>query len=198
VVSLALPERQETIPERTDLLFFPKVVGDWKGRAERMDQIYLDALKLDDYLLSRYSSSNGDAVNLYVAYYQSQRKGTSVHSPKTCLPGGGWQIQQFSQVDVAGAGKGGGPLRVNRSLIQMGDERLLVYYWFQQRGRFMTNEYLVKWNLFMDSLLRNRTDGALVRLTTEVPLGEDIADADRILTEFAQSIAGSLHRFIPD
>ena len=198
LVSLWLPEREEIIPERTELLFFPTSIGAWQGRPERMDQIYLDALKLDDYRMARYSTGTGESLDLYVAYYASQRKGASVHSPKSCLPGGGWQIQEFSQVDVPDAGPSGGPLRVNRSLIQMGDDRQLVYYWFQQRGRYMTNEYLVKWNLFWDSLWRNRSDGALVRLTTRLEPGEEALEADRMLADFTQSIAVPLQRFIPD
>ena len=118
------------------------------------------------------------AVNLYAAYYGSQRKGASVHSPRTCLPGGGWQIADFAQHTVDGASVNGQPLRVNRALIKMGDAAQLVYYWFQQRGRVMTNEYLVKWYLFQDALLRGRTDGALVRLTTFVPPGGDLGAAD--------------------
>jgi EpsI family protein len=88
-------------------------------------------------------------------------------------------------------------LRVNRALIQLGDERQLVYYWFQQRGRAMTNEYLVKWFLFWDALVRNRTDGALVRLTTPVAPGEDPAAADAVLELFARSAVGSLEPYIP-
>jgi len=198
VVANALPNRAEVIPERTDLLFFPNALAEWQGRPEHMERIYLDALKLDDYRLASYTSDSNESVNLYIAYYASQRKGASVHSPKSCLPGGGWEMQSFSQVDVPSAGKDGGPLRVNRSLIQMGDERQLVYYWFQQRGRYMTNEYLVKWYLFWDSLWHSRSDGALVRLTTRLEPGEDVVDADRVLAEFAQSIAVPLRRFIPD
>lgn len=198
IVSQVLPHRQELAPERTSFVFFPNTVGEWRGRTDRLDKIYVDTLKLDDYLLSDFSAGRGESVNLYIAYYESQRKGASVHSPKTCLPGGGWQIQEFSQRDLPGAGHAGEPLRVNRSLIQMGDERMLVYYWFQQRGREMTNEYLVKWYLFWDALTRNRTDGALVRLTTRVQVGQDVADADARLSEFAASIAGPLRRFIPD
>ena len=74
---------------------------------------------------------------------------------------------------------GGQPLRVNRALIQYGPQRQLVYYWFQQRGRVITNEYLVKWYLFWDSLTRNRSDGALVRLTVPLPEGSVEAQADR-------------------
>ena len=198
VVAQALPQRTEIIPERARLLFFPDDIGAWRGQRGQLEQIYVDALKFDDYLLANYVDERGDLVNLYVAYYASQRKGASVHSPKSCLPGGGWRILEFSQREISGPGIGDRPLPVNRSLIQMGDERQLVYYWFQQRGRLMTNEYLVKWFLFWDALTRQRTDGALVRVTAPVPLGSDGTAEDARLTDFINVIARPLERFIPD
>jgi exosortase D (VPLPA-CTERM-specific) len=196
-VASLLPSRAEVIPERQDFLFFPTEVGGWTGEKTRMGQKYVDSLKLDDYLLADYRSPLGASVNLYVAYYGTQRKGASVHSPKTCLPGGGWRLKEFSRRTLDGVSVAGQPLRVNRALIQLGDERQLVYYWFQQRGRVMTSEYFVKWFLFWDALTRNRTDGALVRLTTPVPPGEDAAAADAVLELFARSTAGSLEPYIP-
>jgi exosortase D (VPLPA-CTERM-specific) len=198
VVSQLLPQREEIIPERVEFVFFPRDIGEWRGRPDRLEKIYVDALKFDDYLLSDYANGAGDSINLYVAYYASQRKGASVHSPKSCLPGGGWRIQEFSQVEIDASGFDGQPIRVNRSLIQMGDERLLVYYWFQQRGRIMTNEYLVKWNLFWDAMTRNRTDGALVRMTTKVPLGANLDEKDVLLSDFVRIIESPLRRFVPE
>lgn len=198
VVSQLLPQRDEIIPERAEFLFFPSTLGTWQGRPDRLEKQYIDALQFDDYLLMDYAEGAGDTINLYAAYYSSQRKGASVHSPKSCLPGGGWRINEFSQREIADSKVGDQPLRVNRSLIQMGDERLLVYYWFQQRGRVMTNEYLVKWFLFWDALTRQRTDGALVRLTTRVPLGADVAEKDALLADFIHLIDVPLRRFIPE
>ncbi|WP_295883585.1 VPLPA-CTERM-specific exosortase XrtD [uncultured Thiohalocapsa sp.] len=197
VVASVLPSRAEVIPDRRDFLFFPTEVGGWTGTKTHMGQKYLDALKLDDYLLADFRDPLAGSVNLYVAYYATQRKGASVHSPKTCLPGGGWRLQEFSQRRLEGVSIAGQPLRVNRALIQLGEERQLVYYWFQQRGRLMTNEYAVKWFLFWDALLKNRTDGALVRLTTSVGIGEDAVAADAVLELFARSTAGSLEPYIP-
>ncbi|EGV27608.1 EpsI family protein [Thiorhodococcus drewsii AZ1] len=197
-ISFILPDREEIKPQRAEFVFFPSDIGEWHGQRGQLDQIYIDALKFDDYLLADYRDPAGASINLYVAYYGSQRNGATVHSPKSCLPGGGWRIQDFSQRDVSGAEVGNQPLRVNRSLIQMGDERLLVYYWFQQRGRVMTNEYLVKWYLFWDALTGNRTDGALVRLTIEAPLGDDLKGKDAVLSDFARQIEPSLRRFIPE
>jgi EpsI family protein len=98
---------------------------------------------------------------------------------------------------VPGVAHAGGPLQANRALIRLGNQRQLVYYWFQQRGRIVTNEYLAKWYLFVDSLRINRTDGALVRLTTPLAAGEDVAAADRRLAEFAARAMPELERFVP-
>jgi EpsI family protein len=163
-----------------------------------MEGVYIDALKLDDYLLADFEDGHGAPVNLYMAYYNSQRKGEAVHSPRSCLPGGGWQFRTFGQRTLDGVKVGGEPLRVNRALIELGSQHQLVYYWFQQRGRVITNEFAVKWYLLQDSILRHRTDGALVRLIVVVPPATDEADADRRLTDLAGRIAPSLTQFVPD
>jgi EpsI family protein len=120
-----------------------------------------------------------------------------VHSPRTCLPGGGWKIVEFEEVSVPGVTAAGVPLRVNRSLMAFGSNRQLVYYWFQQRGRVVTSEYMAKWYLFWDSLTMNRSDGALVRLI--VPIAESGApsDADSDLARFARDIEPLLERYVP-
>jgi EpsI family protein len=173
-------------------------LGRWTGRLESMEGVYLDALKLDDYLLADYADSAGRSVNVYVAYYNSQRKGEAVHSPRSCLPGGGWQLENFGQRTLQGIRVGSEPLRVNRTLIELGDQRELVYYWFQQRGRVITNEFAVKWYLFWDALTRHRTDGALVRLITSLPPGSDESAADARLVDVAGQVAPTLPRYVPN
>ncbi len=88
-------------------------------------------------------------------------------------------------------------LRVNRVLIQLGNQKQLVYYWFQQRGRVVTNEYLVKWYMFWDSLTRNRTDGALVRLTVPLSATDSVATIESQLVEFADAAARRLDAYVP-
>lgn len=198
VASSLLPERDEIIPDRVAFKDFPLQVGEWEGKRDKLESIYLDALKLSDYIIADYTDKGKRSVNFYVAYYESQRKGVSAHSPRSCLPGGGWRIKELDQIPVKDVTISGEPLVVNRVVIQLGDVKQLVYYWFQQRGRVITSEYMVKWYLFWDALTKQRTDGALVRLTTLVPPGKDISKSDRLLQEFARDVGGELDKYIPE
>jgi exosortase D (VPLPA-CTERM-specific) len=196
--SFVLPRAVETFPARASFEQFPMQVGDWRGHRSSLDGIYSDALKLDDYVLADYLDHSGDMINLYIAYYNSQRKGEAAHSPRSCLPGGGWQMHDFGQVELAGISMNGRPLRVNRTLIEMGDQRQLVYYWFQQRGRVITNEFAVKWFLFWDALTVHRTDGAMVRIISPVSSTTPVASADRDITNLIASMAPDLVRYVPN
>ena len=130
----ALPRPAEIIPAARLVRGVSDELGRWRGQRYPLEASIRRSLKLDDYLLADFTDGAGEAVNLYIAYYNSQRKGEAVHSPRSCLPGGGWQMQDFGQRAVPGVLVGGVPLRVNRTVIELGDQRQLVYYWFQQRG----------------------------------------------------------------
>ncbi len=121
-----------------------------------------------------------------------------MHSPRSCLPGGGWQMRDFGQRELEKVSIDGKPLRVNRTLIELGNQRELVYYWFQQRGRVIDNEFAVKWYLFWDALTKHRTDGALVRLITPLTAASSEAAADRRLTDLASRVVPDLTRYVPN
>jgi exosortase D (VPLPA-CTERM-specific) len=196
-VSFFIPRPAEFFPPRAAFAEFPMQLGPWHGKSAALEGVYTDALKLDDYLLADYVDASGNAANLYISWYDSQRKGEAVHSPRSCLPGGGWQMRDFGQRELPVMDENR-PLRVNRTLIEMGDQRELVYYWFQQRGRAIDNEFAVKWYIFWDALTEHRTDGAMVRLVTALPAGSDVEDADRRLTDLAARIVPALPRFVPN
>lgn len=195
---LLLPARAEAIPVRSNFVSFPTQVGEWQGRRSTLESGILDTLQLDDYLMADYRAGAGQPVNFYVAWYNSQRSGQSAHSPRSCLPGGGWTITDFRQRSIAEVPLKGGPLRVNRALIEQGESRALVYYWFKQRDRDVTNEYAVKWWLFRDAVGRNRTDGALVRLVRVLAPGEELARADADMVRFARQAVPMLTAYVPD
>ena len=196
-LEFSMPERPEITPARSQFAQFPTRLGDWSGNPERLEQMYLDALQLDDYLLMNYRGADGLPMNFYVAYYRSQRSGMSVHSPRLCLPAGGWNVEKFEQHSVAGA-DGHSSWPVNRVVIEHNGERDLVYYWFRERNRRLTNEYSVRWYLFWDSIKMNRTDGALVRLVMPIPKGTSEARIDAQLTRFAQLAEQQLNSYVPN
>ncbi len=195
LASTQMVSREELRPPRRSFFDFPMQVGGWEGRTAVMDPLYVKALRFDDYLLADFRTEAAPAVNLYAAYYGSQKKGQSAHSPRTCIPGDGWEIASLKRLEIPEGDRL--PLAVNRVIIQKGEMRQVVFYWFQQRGRVLTNEYLVKFYLFWDALTKNRTDGALVRLTTVIPEGEDESLSDRRLAAFIKEARPLLDRYIP-
>ncbi len=199
VLSASMVKRQDLVPRHGPLATFPLRMADWVGAEQFVEPLVLDSLKADDTLAVAYQRPTDEGpVGLWIAYYSSQRSGRSVHSPKTCLPGGGWQIESFEEKRLDGITMDGSPLPVNRVIIGLGNERQLVYYWFAQRGRTLTNEYVVKWYIFWDALTRNRTDGALVRLTTYVDDARGgVEAADRRLQDFTRALDPKLAYFLP-
>jgi exosortase D (VPLPA-CTERM-specific) len=196
--STQLAARQDMPPPRRAFVDFPLSIDRWDGLSYTMEKAYRDVLRFDDYFLADYRQAGGKPVNLYLAYYRSQRKGQSAHSPRTCLPGGGWEIVSLETKQVPGGGSRRDSFPVNRAIIQKGEQKQVVYYWFRQRGRVLTDEYLVKWYLFWDALTRRRTDGALVRLMAMVQPGEEEAGAEARLASFTRLVEPELGRYIPD
>ncbi len=198
-MAFMIQSREVQIPDRASFNTFPLVIDSWSGRDGVIDdQGVLDSLAVDDYLIAEYRNrDDGSAIALWIAYYAEQRKGRAVHSPRACLPGGGWQLETYEEYTLENMGPNGESYVINRSVIAKGDMRQLVYFWFVERGRIQTNEYLVKWYIFWDALTRNRTDGALVRLTTFVPDVAQMAEADQRLESFARSLNPKLAYHLP-
>jgi EpsI family protein len=145
------------------------------------------------YLVRNYQRPDSSmAFSVYVGYYDRQTQGRTIHSPKNCLPGAGWQPLASRPETVVTSG---GAIVVNRYLLQRGQERALVFYWYQGRGRVAHDEYLVKWNLLRDAALRRRSDEALVRIV--VPVTSSESDAALLASEVAARIGPALVRALP-
>lgn len=199
LMAFSIQSREVRIPERATFTTFPLVLGPWSGRDALIDDpAVLEELAADDYLLAEYRNrEDGSAIGLWIAYYEEQRKGRAVHSPRACLPGGGWQIQEFGLHTLEDVGPSGEDYTINRSVIGKGELRQLVYYWFVERGRIQTNEYAVKWQIFWDALTLNRTEGALVRVTTLVPDVALLPEAEARLEEFVRALDPKLAYHLP-
>jgi len=189
-------EFREKIPPAKSFALFPLQVGDWVGKRDVMEEKFVKELDLSDYVIVDYVNGSR-AVNFYTAYYESQRKGESIHSPETCLPGAGWEFKKAGTVTLPIQTRRGEPMTVNKAFMEQGAAKQLSYFWFPQRDRVLTNAWELKIYNFWDALRRQRTDGALVRLVTPVYPHEDAAQAEARLTAFTQAIVPVLNEFLP-
>jgi EpsI family protein len=125
-----------------------------------LDRATLSALKCDRYLSRSYRKPDLQA-DLFIAYYAQQRSGESMHSPKHCLPGGGWEIWNYASTDVTVANRS---FKINNYSISHDSDRELVLYWYQSKSRIIASEYLGKILLARDALLQNSTAASIVRI----------------------------------
>ena len=175
----------------------PKVIDGQNGMDVKISQEEQSVAGMTSYV-SRVFSPKGteeDQVNaqfsVYVGYYAAQMRGRTIHSPKNCLPGSGWEALTSSQVPIATPQ---GPVNVNRYILQNKQHKALVLYWYQGRGRVEANEYRVKWNLLRDAALKHRSDEALVRIVVPVTKDERLAfeQAERVATTLLPTVAQAL------
>lgn len=185
----------EDVPPSKPLSAFPMSIDAWQGRTARFDDDVYKVLGVDDSVLATYRSPQGEMVQVYVGFYQSQREGDLIHSPKNCMPGGGWNIVKTS-IEPLPLPSQDEPVKVIKLILQKGDQRQVVLYWFQSRGRFIASEYLQKIYLVIDSITRHRTDGSFVRLIAPMdPRGEE-ATLDT-LKAFAAKLVPVLKEHLP-
>ncbi|MDX6269586.1 MAG: hypothetical protein QOD28_809 [Acidobacteriota bacterium] len=182
---------------RRELKEFPTQVGRWqqRGADTRFDAQTESVLRADDYLARDYALPDGRFANFYVGYYATQRNGATYHSPLNCLPGAGWTLNEPAAIQITPAG-GGQPFEANRYIIQNGDARQLLIYWYQGRGRAVASEYWGKIYTVVDSVKRRRSDGAMVRVI--VPIQKSEEDALALASELAAQAAPSLPAFVPN
>jgi EpsI family protein len=166
----------------------------WLGRDDPLEGRIVSALGVSDYVNRAYTGVGGQRVDLYVGYYQSQRTGDTIHSPKNCLPGAGWEPVRAGRLTIPMTAIPA--IAVNEYLVEKGLTQYLVLYWYQAHGRVIASEYSGKVWLVFDAITRNRTDEALVRVLTSTSDGEDQARARA--AQFVQGLYPRLSSFIPD
>ena len=164
----------------------PTKIGDWTTvQEQKLDSHVLQVLLPTSYL-SRTYSKGGRPADLFIAYYAQQRAGESMHSPKNCLPGSGWEIWNY---DSAWIPTDSGKVKVNKYSIENAGQRSLVFYWYQSKSRIIASEYVGKILLVRDALLDGRTAGSSVRII--VP---DVPGAAEDATLFASKVIPQVQR----
>jgi EpsI family protein len=210
--------KNEVFPARQMLDSFPEQLSPWTGTDVAIDQEVLDVLGPGDFLLRTYENqgtgknaiANAAAassaglpfdhaaqpdIDLFIAYFPSQRAGDTIHSPKNCLPGAGWAPVDNSRITLSAAGHA--PFPVNRYVIAKGDSRQIVLYWYWAHDRGVASEYWAKYYLIADAVRMNRSDGALVRISSPMLPAETPAAAESRLRPFTGSVVSHLDTYIP-
>jgi len=184
--------------ERDPFVLYPRQLGPWSGSPTTLDPQVEQVLGASDYLHATYiDTGSGDFVNMFVAFYDKQTEGDGIHSPEVCLPVGGWEIFSLEPYEINPGNTPYGSFTVNRAVIQKELSKQLVYYWFEQRGKRMVNDFRAKMSVIQDGFTMGRTDGALVRFVTPILPGETEADADARLQRFMEPSLNRLPRFVP-
>jgi EpsI family protein len=164
IIFLRFHKNTDAVPLLADIEGFPKKVGSFTmAESSEFSEDVLRELQVSSYINRIYREENGYQLSLYVGYYDVQKEGTMIHSPKHCMPGSGWFPLEATVVPI-GYSSNNEYYKVNRILFQKGIEKIIMYYWYQGRNRIVANEYIDKLFLVVDSVLRQRSDGALVRV----------------------------------
>ncbi len=193
ILGMRMLSHGETIVLEKPLSLLPQDLDGWHGTDFPLDQKIVDAVAVSDYIARIYQKPSSGPLALYVGYYRSQRTGQTIHSPKNCLPGAGWQPVEANTIVLHPAGMK--PVEVNLYVIEKGLERELVIYWYQSHGRVIASEYAGKFYMVADAVRMNRTDSALVRVAT--PMNADPAAARRNAVEFTEHLLPELNKLIP-
>ena len=144
--------------------------------------------------MRRYVDPAGHSTWLYMGYWQSQRTGADIHSPKNCLPGGGWEPIEATRLRVP-LGGSAAPITVNRYLIQKDRQLQVVIYWFEAQGTVVAGELDAKIQMVRSAILKNRTDGALVRLSS--PVSGTVQDTTDRMVQYIQTLYPILREYLP-
>jgi exosortase D (VPLPA-CTERM-specific) len=196
----AVPERSSMAVDRENFTLFPRSIDTWQqdGPPRTLAASVAQTLGADDYRSVMFKHPDeGAGVEFFSAWYADQTGGNSIHSPEVCLPGGGWEIAWLERSDVKDAISSQQAFQINKAIIQKGPVRMMVFYWFDQRGHRIAWDLEAKYRLMVDSIRLGRTDGALVRLTTAIQPDETDAEAEARLIRFLGAVEPTLDRFIP-
>jgi EpsI family protein len=194
-IMLQAHSRSESFPPRTPLSSLPSQIDGWTGTDDVLDQQTLDILGPGEFLVRDYENQSQPWINLYIAYFPTQKAGDTIHSPNHCLPGAGWVPTSREVVQIARPG--GSSFPVNRYVVAKSGDRQLVLYWFQAHGRAVASEYWAKYYLVSDSVSMDRSDGGLVRLMTPMLNGESVDAAQTRLMKLGSQFLPLLDQYIP-
>ncbi len=184
----------ELVPIVKTLERFPKQIAEWRGEPYRFSQAVYDKLGVDDSIAINYKNDNGDEVSMYVGYYESQKQGEIIHSPKNCMLGSGWQPIDISEINVCAGAR---MIPMMKMIVEKHSQKMVTLYWYQSGNRAIANEYIQKLYFIHDSLRYNRTNATFLRFSSSVK-DDDYEGTIQILEGFINQVVPVLEGFLPN
>lgn len=185
------------VPIKQQLASFPITLGQWhRVHASTSSADVVEMLGVDDEIYYTYQNTAGRLITLYVGYYKSVGVSGAYHSPKNCLPGGGWGIDSIQPFPMSTGIEGNSSSEISEMLIRNGNSYQIVLYWYQNRGRIIANEYWEKIYLVLDALRIGRRDGTFVRIMYSVQ-DDNIGKSSQDAGNFAELVMNNLESYLP-
>jgi EpsI family protein len=167
----------------------PRQFDGWNGSEDhQLDAATVAVLKPTAYL-SRFYQRGNVMLDFFTAFYSLQEAGETMHSPRNCLPGSGWEVWRHETVDLSVEGK---TVTLNSYGVQNGTRRMVVLYWYQTPERIVASEYYAKLCLVWDAVLRSHTSGSIVRI-----VAPDQPESIQAAKDFAVEMIPQVQRCLP-
>jgi EpsI family protein len=183
----------EVVPLKKAFSGFPLQWNGWVGKVHNFDDVILEKLRVSEYILREYKKGP-DRVSLYIGYYSTQREGAQIHSPKHCLPGGGWfkVSENIRTLDIDNIGN----VSFIEAVYQKGDGKEVFIYWYKMKNTYITNEYKLKLYMVLNSLLYGRNDAAFIRLS--MPVTDNVENSVYTIEDFMRDFLPLLKDYLPE
>jgi EpsI family protein len=184
---------REAVPLKKAFSDFPLFWNGWIGEVHQFDDLTLEKLKVNEYVLREYHRGV-HRVTLYVGYYGTQRAGAQIHSPKHCLPGSGWSShsERVRTLNINGVGK----VNFTEAIYKKGDSEDVFIYWYQMKDAYITNDYVLKSFMVLNSLRYRRNDAAFIRLSA--PVTSNREETISVLEGFMKDFLSLLKDYLPE
>lgn len=185
------------VPIYKSLNKIPQKIGNFHlSNSSQSSSEVLELLGVDDYIQYNYVDRERNRINLYAGFYGAVGVTGSYHSPKNCLPGGGWGIESVEIINLKTPLASGKHATVSEMIIRNGSDYQVVLYWYQNRGRIIASEYWEKVYLVIDAIFQGRRDGTFVRIMTVAREGE-VTEAKKRSRDFAEKVMDILTEHLP-
>lgn len=194
-VNVFLEGNKVIVKREGSLASFPKVIEGWEGSDQLFPNSILENLGVDEYIMRRFTKGK-NSIWLYIGYYNNESKG-GPHSPRHCYPGSGFNPIKNELILIPVKHIGRDNILPNKYIFARGMEREIVIYWYQARGRVISDEYAEKYYLIRDKIFRKRSDEALIRFSIAATSETEEAQG-KVLESFVSAVYPEIPKVVPD